>query len=396
MNKDQKADMEHVFGETKGAGNLDYVAAWYRKAADYMESEPTRAAFVSTNSIVQGEQPAILWRPLAEMGVAIDFETPPFKWGSEARGRAAVHCVIVGFGYPGAGPRPRPAPPKTVYIERRSGPLCDAPRMVFGSMPNDGGHLIIEDCDYQEFIRTEPTAKQYVRRFMGAEEFINDRKRWCLWLVGVDPEEIRGMPLVKKRVDACKKHRLASQRGATRRLADDSALFGEIRQPDTRYLAIPEVSSEERTYIPMGFLDKKTIAGNKLFTIPGATLYHFGVLTSKAHMAWVRKVCGRLEMRFNYSSTIVYNNFPWPAATEKQVAKIEDLAQGLLDARARHPKSPLADLYYFGFMPPDLLKAHRALDVAVMRLYGYKADMDEAEVVADLMERYACLVADSR
>jgi hypothetical protein len=396
MGPDQKDDMAHVFGDAQGAGNLDYVAAWYRKAADYMENEPTRAAFVSTSSIVQGEQAAILWKPLAEMGVAVDFETQSFRWGSEARGKADVHCAIVGFGYPSAGPRARPAPPKAVYVERRSGPLCDAPRMVFGSMPNDGGHLIIEDCDYRDFVRAEPAAKQYVRRFMGAEEFINGGKRWCLWLVGVPPEVWRALPEVKKRVGACKRHRLESKRGTTVALAETAETFGEIRQPDTQYLAIPEVSSEKRYCIPMGFLDKKTIAGNKLFTIPGATLYHFGVLTSKVHMAWVRKVCGRLKSDFNYSSTIVYNNFPWPAATEKQVAKVEELAQGVLDARALYKSSSLADLYYPGGMTLEVMKAHRALDRAVMKLYGFRKDVPEPEIVARLMGMYADLVGGGR
>ena len=388
MGPDQKDDMGHVFGDTKGLGNLDYVTAWYRKAADYMEGEPIRAAFVSTNSVMQGEQPAILWNPLVERGVAIAFQVPTFKWSNEARGRAAVHCVIVGFGYPGVGPRPKPAPPVAFFVERRKKPLCDVPEMVFGSMPNDGGHLIIEDSKCSAFKRAEPAAKQYIRRFMGSEEFINGTKRWCLWLVGVSPAEIKGMPLVMERVEACEKHRLASKREATKKLAKVSALFGEIRQPDTDYLIVPSVSGERRDYIPMGFMSADTIASNLVLTIPGATLYHFGVLTSKVHMAWVRKVCGRLGITYRYSKDVVYNNFPWPSTTDEQRAKVEELAQGVLDARAQWPDCTLDDLYDPLVMMRELRKAHDALDRAVMKLYGFKKDAPEPEIVAKLMEMY--------
>jgi len=388
MGLNQKDDMGHVFGDTKGLGNLDYVTAWYRKAADYMEGEPIRAAFVSTNSIMQGEQPAILWNPLVERGVAITFQVPTFKWSNEAKGRAAVHCVIVGFCYPGAGPRSKPAPPVAFFVERRKRPLCDVPEMVFGSMPNDGGHIIIEDDDYREFVKAEPAAKRYIRRFMGSEEFINNTKRWCLWLVGVSPAEIKGMPLVKERVDGCKRHRMDSEREATRKLANDSALFGEIRQPDSQYLFVPRVSSELRHYIPMGFVPKSVIASDAALIVPGATLYHFGVLTSKVHMAWVRKVCGRLKSDYRYSKDIVYNNFPWPSAKDEQRAKVEELAQAVLDARAQWPDCTLDDLYDPSVMPRELRKAHDALDRAVMKLYGFKKDVPEPEIVARLMEMY--------
>jgi hypothetical protein len=395
MGQSQKADMALVFGDTKGAGNLDYVAAWYRKAADYMEGTPVRAAFVSTNSIAQGEQPAVLWRPLIGRGAAINFGEPAFKWSSEARGRAAVHCVIVGFSFQRtkADLNPYLVKGPTVFVERRRTPLCDAPEMSVGSQVIDDGNLTIEADEYDGFVAKEPRVAPFIRRLVGAEEFINDRKRWCLWLAGVPPKELRGMPLVKERVESCRKFRVASKRATTRKGADTPSLFCQIAQPDADFLLVPRVSSEHRMYVPMGFLPPDVIATDAALTIPGATLYHFGVLTSKVHMAWVRRVCGMLEVSYRYSKDVVYNNFPWPAATEKQRARVEELAQAVLDARALYRGNSLADLYDPAATPPELTKAHRALDAAVMRLYGYRAGMDEAEGVADLMGRYAGLAA---
>jgi len=395
MNSAQKEDMQSVFGTLKGVGNLDYVTAWYKKAADVMSGTHIRAGLVSTNSISQGEQVAILWKPLIEQGIFINFGVPTFKWSNEAKGKAAVHCVIVGFSYhktvPNISPYLVEAP--TVFIEKRTKPLYNAPEMIFGSMPNDGGSLIIEADEYEEFISKEPSAFPYIRRFMMGEEFINNLKRHCLWLVGIAPAELRKLPLVVARVEQCRQKREASTREATRKLAATPTLFGEIRQPDTDYIAVPKVSSERRRYIPIGFLTKNVIAGDKLFTIPNGTLYDFGILTSNVHMAWVRAVCGRLKSDYSYSNTIVYNNFPWPEATDEQKVNIETLAQAVLDARANYPGSSLADLYDPNFMPPDLLKAHQQLDRAVMKLYGFPIkDFTEADCVAALMGLYEGMV----
>jgi hypothetical protein len=314
--------------------------------------------------------------------------------------------VIVGFGIGNGGERvifdgeekiaaknisPYLVNAPNVVVAGRSKPICNVPEMVFGSMPNDGGNLIIEENEYELFAKNEPAALPYIRRFIGSEEIINDMKRWCLWLLEISPSEIRKMPMVMDRVEACKRHRMRSKRGATNRLAETPTLFGEIRQPSARYIIVPRVSSERRKYIPMGFESPETIASDATQIIPNATPYHLGILTSSTHMAWTRAVCGRLEMRYRYSKDIVYNNFPWPEATNKQKADIEKLAQRILDARAKYPDSSLADLYALS-MPPDLTKAHRALDKAVMKLYGFGKDMTEPEIVAELMERYKKLL----
>ncbi|MDR0499531.1 MAG: N-6 DNA methylase, partial [Holophagales bacterium] len=391
MGESQKADMRDIFGDTKGLGNIDYVTAWYKKTIDLMEGATIRSAFVSTNSITQGEQVAILWKPLMERGLFINFGISTFKWSSEAKGKAAVHCVIVGFSFEKTEPNINPylikAP--TVFIERRTKPICDVPEMVFGSMPNDGGNLIIEENEYNDFIRSEPAALPYIRRFMGSESFINNMKRWCLWLLDVTPSELRKMPLVMERVEACRRHRLKSKRDATYRLAETPMLFAEIRQPNQMYVLVPRISAERRMYIPIGFESQETIASDATQIIPAATMYHFGIMTSSAHMAWMRAVCGRLKSDYNYSNTIVYNNFPWPDATDNQKTEIEKLVQGILDARARYPDSSLADLYDPHSMPPNLLKAHKALDKAVMKLYGFPKDMSEPDMVARLMEMYS-------
>ena len=391
MSREQKEDMRMVFGDIKGLGNLDYVAAWYRKAADMMEANKNiKTAFVSTNSITQGEQPAILWKPLMEGGIFINFGIPTFKWSNEAKGKAAVHCVIVGFSFYKTEPNINPyliqAP--NVFIESRKKPLGDVPEMVFGSMPNDGGNLIIEADEYRDFMKAEPKAKKYLRRFVGAEEFINNLPRHCLWLVDAPPAELRAMPTVMARVKHVREGRLASKRETTRQKADTPMLFGEIRQPTKKYILIPSTSSENRRYIPIGFMSPKVIASNATHIVPAATHYHFGILTSNVHMAWMRAVGGRLEMRYRYSKDIVYNNFPWPEATDKQKAKVEELAQGVLDARALYSEASLADLYDPNTMPLELTKAHRALDRAVMKLYGFDKDAPEAEIVAELMNMY--------
>jgi len=417
MTKEQKVDLVSVVVDpsghsVKGSGNLDFVSAWYYKAAQLMTlNNKIRAVLVSTNSITQGEQTSIVWKTLMEdYRIKIDFAYRTFIWTSAAKGKAAVHCVIVGFSservktslciYEGeleieaTNINPYIANAPSVFIQKRSKPLGSVPFMVFGSMPNDGGNLIIEADEYDDFIANEPLALPYVKRFVMGEEFINNLPRYCLWLDGIAPSELKKMKFVLERIEKCRLKRASSTREATRKLATTPTLFGEIRQPKEKYIAIPAVSSERRQYIPIAFLEADVIAGNRVFTISNATLYHFGVLTSDVHMAWVRTVCGRLKSDYNYSNTIVYNNFPWPNPTDKQHQTIEMAAQGVLDVRQPYLDrgESLAQLYDPNLMPPELAKAHRALDSVVKKAYGGKGFASEAERVADLMERYQMLV----
>ena len=360
MNTAQKEDMQNVFGDLKGVGNLDYVTAWYKKAADLMTGTHIRTGLVSTNSISQGEQVAILWKPLMERGIFINFGIPTFKWSNEAKGKAAVHCVIVGFSYlktePNISPYLIEAP--TVFIESRSKPICDMPSIGIGNKPIDGGNYLFTEEEKDEFLEKEPQAKAWFRSFLGAAEFINGHKRYCLWLGDCSPAELRKMPEAMKRVEAVKEFRLASTSPPTRKLAETPRRFHVENMPDTEYILVPRHSSEKRKYIPIGFLPPEVIAGDSNLIIPSATRYHFGILTSNIHMAWIRTVCGRLKSDYRYSKDIVYNNFPWPDATDDQKTAIEQLAQAVLDARANYPESSLADLYDPLTMPPDLLKAH--------------------------------------
>jgi len=388
-NAEQKADMAQIFPKNK---TLDYVCAWYKKAADIMKNTKIKAAFVSTNSISQGEQPTLLWKPLFEQGIFINFGITTFKWSNEAKGKAAVHCVIIGFSYhktiPNINQYLLEAP--IVFIEKQAKPLCDVPEVTRGSDPVDGGNLIIEADEYDDFVKKEPTAVKYIKPYMMGNEFLNNKKRYCLWLVDVPPADMRKMPIVLNRVDKCREMRLASSRSNTLRAAETPTLFESNRQPNTDYIAIPKVSSERRKYIPIGYLSSEVIAGDKLFTVSHATLYHFGVLTSNVHNAWMRAIAGRLKSDYSYSNTLVYNNFPWANATDEQKAQIEKLAQAVLNAREKYPESSLADLYDPRTMPPDLQKAHRELDSAVMKLYGFpvKKEFTEAHCVAALMEMY--------
>jgi len=407
---EQKADMMAVWVDANGkpfkaAGKIDYVAAWYYKAAQMMRGTRLRAAFVSTNSITQGEQAAAVWQPLYVLfGIHIDFGCRTFKWSNEAKGKAAVHCVIVGFStahqgekmiYDGAQEaaaqniNPYLVDAPDIFVESRKKPLCDVPEMMTGNRPADGGHLIIEEDDLKEFLEADPLSEKYIRRFMGSAEFINNKKRWCLWLVSASPAELRKMPEVMKRVAACEQDRANAPDAGRRKLAETPTLFREQIETGDTFIVVPAVSSERRRYIPIGFLPTSTIASNLVLIIPNATLYHFGILTSNVHMVWMRAVCGRLEMRYRYSKDVVYNNFPWPEATPEQKAAIEALAQGVLDARAQFPGSSLADLYDPLTMPPALKKAHESLDRAVMKLYGFTPQNtpSEAACVAKLMER---------
>ena len=425
MNESQKSDMLHVFGKLKGVGNLDYVTAWYKKAVDVMSGSLIRTAFVSTNSISQGEQVAILWKPLFEKyNVKIDFCCRTFKWGNEAKGKAAVHCVIIGFSDNDNGAqaflpvytddstgRNACAPLKTIYesdgskisanninpylvdapdifIESRSQPLCDTPAMSLGNQPIDGGHYLFTSDEKNEFLKIEPQAEKWFRPWIGSHEFINRYVRHFLFLRECTPAELRAMPESMKRVEAVKQFRLASKREVTRLLAETPREFAFSNISQGSFIVVPEVSSERRKYIPIGFLSPDILCSNLVKIISDATLYHFGVLTSSVHMAWTRAVCGRLKSDYRYSSTLVYNNFPWPDATDDQKSAIEKLAQTILDARALFPDSSLADLYDPLTMPPELLKAHRDLDRAVLKLYAFSPSTPEPVLVAALMERY--------
>ena len=411
-NDEQKQDIQMIFSGVKSIGVLDYVACWYKKASLLMQGTSIQTALVSTNSICQGEQVGILWKDLFSQDVHIDFAHRTFKWDSESSSKAQVHCVIVGFstnrqsgikriydnGLETTSNNISPylinAP--TVFIESRSKPICDIPVMRKGSQPTDGGNLIVKADDYSDFIEKCPEAAPFIKLFLGSDEFIKGKKRYCLWLKEATPAQLKRMPLVLNRVRLVQEFRLSSKKEATRKQADTPTLFTEDRQPDTNYIAIPEVSSENRKYIPIGFLTSDIICSNKLQLIPDASIYHFGVLTSNVHMAWMRAVAGRLEMRYDYSGTIVYNNFPWPTPTTEQKAKIEKTAQMILDARALYPDSSLADLYDELTMPPELRKAHQANDRAVMEAYGFWGKLNtESECVAELMKMYQKLTKEA-
>lgn len=400
---EQKAMLMQIFNGEKRAGKLDFVAGWYGKACDYIKGTPIRCAFVSTNSICQGEQASTLWQPLLQDGLSINFAYRTFKWSNEARNQAAVHCVIVGFAYAATEEKLlfnekgvcqkvghinsylTAAP--DAFIPVRSKPLCAVPEMTTGNRPADGGHLIIEAEDYDAFVAEEPAALPYIKRLMGSMEFINNKKRWCLWLVGASPAELRALPKVMERVEKCRQDRLNAVDAGRRKLAERPTLFRETKNPDT-YVIIPETSSERRAFIPMDFLTSEVICTNSAQIIPNATLYHFGILTSTMHMAWTRTVCGRLKSDYRYSNKLVYNNFPWPNATQEQQNTIAEQAQAVLNARALYPDCSLADLYDPLTMPPELVAAHHHLDAAVEHAYGHTF-ADDVERVAFLFERYS-------
>jgi hypothetical protein len=414
MTAEQKAEAVAIFGKGKRVNSIDYVGAWYHKAAALMQGTTTRAAFVSTNSITQGEQVAPLWRPLVEKyGVHIDFAHRTFRWDSESNAKAHVHCVIVGFSAGGSqftatdapkalfdGPRktfvphinPYLVPAPDIFVETRPRPLCDVPPMTYGNKPTDDGNFILTEAERESLLSQTPALAPFIRRYVGAKDFIrSDEVRYCLWLKDAPPALLHANREVMRRIAAVRVFRLASSAAPTRALAEQPWRFFSTPQTEQNYLAIPEVSSERRRYIPIGFMDAATIASNKLLIVPTATLFHFGVLTSNVHMAWMRTVTGRLKSDYQYSGAIVYNNFPWPDPTEAQKAKIGQTAQAILDARAAHPESTLADLYDGLTMPPDLLSAHRANDRAVCAAYGFPADMAESGCVAALFRLYQSL-----
>lgn len=425
MSAEQKADMLALFPKNK---NLDFVCCWYKKANDLIQGTATRCAFVSTNSITQGEQVAPLWKNL---NIEIDFAYRTFKWHNEAKGVAAVHCVIIGF-HAKVSPAEnaenaennsslRPLREKTIYdsdgtaipAAHINGYLMDSPdviveshnrvldseealKMINGNKPVDGGNLIVEADDYPRFASDEPRSLPYLKRLIGSRELINRLPRWCLWLKGVSPVALREMPMVLDRVAKCKAVRLASKDPAARKLADTPTLFRETNNPKTA-IVIPEVSSESRRYVPMDFIDDSVVCTNKIQMIPDATLYHFGILTSQMHMAWMRAVCGRLESRYSYSKDIVYNNFVWPRPSEELRTKISAAAQTILGVRKAYldadERCSLAALYDATAMPPDLVKAHAHLNALVDKAYCLSPSCTDADRVAHLFKLYAERVA---
>ncbi len=411
MSQTMRDDVVKCFNNSQGAGVLDYVAAWYIKAAKYIQHTNTKVAFVSTNSIVQGEQVSILWgQMLSKYNIKIHFSHRTFKWSNEAKGNAAVYCVIVGFAnfdvdnkiiydyedikgeaheIKANNINPYLLDAKDVFIEKKRKPICNIPEISFGNMPNDGGHLLLSDEEKIAFLQKEPAAEKFIKPLLSAKEFLNGKNRWCLWLKEIQPYELGKLKEVLKRVKAVKEHRSKSDRLATNKLADYPTLFGEIRQPETNYILIPRVSSGERNIIPMSFFNKDFIVSDTCLAVPNATLFHFGILQSKMHMIWVNNVCGRLKGDYRYSNEIVYNNFPFPLLpAEKHIKLIEEKAQKILDIRLEFSSSSLAQLYDIEKTPPALVKAHNELDKAVDTAYRSQVFASEAKRMEFLFELY--------
>ena len=413
MDKRQKEDVILTFGkEWQGVGDLDYVSCWYKKASDSIRNTKTRCAFVSTNSVTQGGAVINLWKPLFANGIHIDFAWQTFKWANETADKgnmAAVHCVIIGFSI-AENNKPKfiflndnrkieakningyllDAP--NIFIEKRMLPLCNVPQICLGGQPIDDGNLTLTEEEKDNLLKKEPLAEKFIRPFMMGKDFIDRKPRYCLWLQGANPTDLRKCHEVMQRVEKVRDFRLASTRTSTLRAAEMPTLFGAPFECESDYVAIPKVSSENRRYIPMDFLSQTIIPGDKLFVMQRVSLYHLGVLTSSVHMAWMRAVCGRLKSDYSYSNTIVYNNFVWCNPTEKQKAKIEKTTQGIFDARALFPEASLADLYDETAMPPELRKAHKANDEAVLAAYGWPKDLQESEIVERLFGLYEEMV----
>lgn len=413
MSSEQKDDVISIFGaKWKNVGNLDYVCCWYKKSVEMMRDTQIRSALVSTNSVTQGETVANLWEPLFNDGAHIDFAYRTFRWDSEASIKAHVHCVIVGFSVAESNKkkllfienRAQEASninaylidSDNVFVSSRSKPLCDVPEIGIGNKPIDGGNYLFTEEEMEAFIKIEPEAKAYFKPWYGSVEFINRKPRYCLWLGNCPTSDLIKMPECLKRVQAVREFRLSSTSAGTVKLADKPTRFHVENMPKGTYIVIPEVSSERRTYVPIGFMTPDILCSNLVKLVPDATLYHFGVLTSNVHMAWMRAVCGRLEMRYRYSKDIVYNNFPWPDPTPEQKAKIEQTAQAILDAREKYPSVSFADMYGENkYLFPELIAAHRANDLAVEQAYGFDIkNTTEASCVAELMKRYQALTAD--
>ncbi len=435
--KEQKEDMEKVYQNVKAAGALDYVTAWYIKAAKYMEEynfieqgpdtsvgqplrrtlvpatngQQTKAAFVSTNSISQGEQVGILWNELFnKYKIKIHFAHRTFSWSNEARGNAAVHVVIIGFAnfdvndkviyeYANIKGEPQEVKVKNVnpylvegldeFVVRRKKPISKVPELIKGNQPTDDGNYLFTPAEKEKFLTEEPNADIWFRKFIGSYEFINNVERWCLWLKDISPNELKQLPKVYNRVQRVKEYRLKSPKQATVKKAQTAVLFDEIRHTEKNYLVIREVSSERRIYLPIGYIEGSVISSNKNYMLPDATLFHFGILNSSMHTLWAKSVSGRLKSDIQYSNGIVYNNYPWPEnPTEKQVQAVEAAAQNVLNARAQFPESSLADLYDPNTMPPVLVKAHQALDKAVDLCYRPQPFINETKRIEFLFELY--------
>lgn len=414
---EQKADMEKVFANIKGTGVLDYVTAWYLKAAQYIQNTKIKVAFVSTNSISQGEQVGLLWAILFNRyKLKIHFAHRTFSWRNEAKGNAAVHCVIVGFANYDTNSKsifeyedikgepheikvkninPFLVEGKDITVENRKSPICKVPEIIYGSFALDDGNYTLSEEERIQIIAENSNSKKLIKPFIGGRELLHSEKRYCLWLLNADPNEIKTNSKIKERVEAVRKWRSNSDRANTKKLAETPTLFAEVRQPKTNYLAFPTVSSVNRKYIPIAFLSPETIASNQLYVLPNANVYYFGILTSFIHMAWVKSVCGRLKSDYRYSASIVYNNFPFPEnPTDKQVKAIEEKAQKVLDTRAEFPSNSLADLYDPLSMPPALVKAHNELDKAVDLAYRSQPFTSEANRMEFLFELYEKYTAD--
>lgn len=406
----QKKDVEDLFGKIKDVQDLDYVCCWYKKAAQLIQGKHTQVGFVSTNSISQGAQVPILWNVLLnQYHIHINFAYQTFKWNSESSEKAAVHCVIIGFGYEAVSDKklflsngemlkvrnisPYLMEGDNTFVVSRKTPLCDVPTMNFGNQPRDGGHFVLNDEEREDLLSKEPNLAKWIRPYIGAEEFIKQKSRWCLWLREATPADIKQSRILYDRVNAVRQFRLSSSAKTTIGYANVPNSFAQITQPEgVDCLLIPSVSSERRRYVPIGFIKPGVVASNAVQIVPNAALYHFGILTSVVHMAWMRVVCGRLEMRYRYSKEQVYNTFPWPTLSETQRTKIEKTAQAILDARAQFPDSSLADLYDEVTMPPELRKAHQDNDRAVMAAYGFDLTLKESQIVAELFRMYQELV----
>jgi hypothetical protein len=417
LNDAQKEDLNHIWDGVRGGGNMDYVACWHAIAARHIETSVLKAAFVSTNSITQGQQAAVLGTEFAKRDVEIGFAHQTFAWASEAPGQAAVHCVIVGlcpsgsvkkktlFRYPEIKGEPLTSPATNiniylqdgpdVFVLNRSRPLQIGTQIMdYGSKPTDGGHLSDISTEEAEQIRqTDAVASKYLRKLVGAQEIINGKERWCLWLPDIEPGDIKSSPELKQRIGSVRSMRLASKKQTTKADAATPHLFQEIRQPDSNYLAVPRVSSETRRYVPMALMPADVVVNDSLLTVSNATLYTFAILHSSAFMAWNAAVSGRLKSDYRISAEITYNNFPWPEEPANK-NQIETAAQAVIDARNNHPDASLADLYDPLAMPSDLLAAHQKLDREVLSAYGLKASATESEILANLFTRYSALTAD--
>lgn len=407
MNSIQKEDLMISSNNLKKVNNLDYVSGWYFKCADYIKNTSIHCGLVSTNSITQGEQPAILWKYLFSKGIIINYAYRTFRWTSESFDPAAVYCVIIGFSYIETkkkyifdGESVIPVNKINAYlldadnivIESRTKPLCDVPSIGIGNQPIDNGNYIFSEEDKEEFIKKEPKSEKFFKRWFGSDEFINGKIRYCLWLGDATPNELAELPECCKRIKAVIDFRLSSSRKITRELASFPRRFGTENIPTSDFIVLPEVSTISRNYIPIGFLTSDNLCSNLVKIMPNATLYHFGVLTSNVHMAWIRAIGGRFGNQYRYSKDIVYNNFPWPKISDEKRKKIEKSANAILESRSLFPEASLGQMYDEEKMPPELRKAHQANDKAVMDAYGFKYDMTEQEIAIKLIDMYKELI----